>query len=338
MRSVRIMMFAALVVGGAFAAQASEIGHFSPGVPSIRDFIVPEPGFYGVLYNYWYTSDQINDRNGDEISRITIGKPPLATDVDIAVDLGVYVMSPGLMWTSNWKFLGAKYGAYTILAFCNTSIGASLTTQTGTGRSGEASQFNVGDWFVQPVWLGWTVKHGEAALGYGFYAPIGKYDTETVTLPVIGEVTAETPDNIGLGFWTHQFQGACSWYPWTDKRMSVAGALTYEIHGKKKDFDLTPGQSLAVNWGVSEYLPLTKDKLVVAELGFLGYDSWQVTDDSGDDAINPDVRDEVHGVGLQAGSIYTPWNTSLNFKYIYEYAATDRFQGQSFSLNLAIGF
>jgi len=196
----------------------------------------------------------------------------------------------------------------------------------------------VGDWFIQPVWLGWKIGHGEAVLGYGFYAPIGKYDTEVVTLPVIGDVTAESPDNIGLGFWTHQFQGAGAWYPWVDKRMAVVGALTYEIHGKKKDFDLTPGHNFAVNWGVSEYLPLTKDERFVAELGILGYDSWQVTDDSGEDARNADVRDDVHGVGLQIGSIYVPWKTALNFKYVYEYGATDRFLGQSFSLNLAVGF
>jgi hypothetical protein len=338
MKAVRITVLAALVVTAAIAAQASEIGHFSPGVANIRDYYVPEPGFYGFLYNYWYMSDQLNDRNGDEISQVTVGKSPLTTTVDVSVDLDVYVVIPGAMWVSDWKILGAKYAAYAMFPLSNTSIAASLVTQTGTGRNIEDSQFSLGDCFVQPVWLGWTRAHFDAALGYGFYAPIGKYDTETVTLPVIGDVTAEASDNIGLGFWTHQFQGASAWYPWTDKRMAVAGALTYEIHGNKQDFDLTPGQNLALNWGVSEYLPLTKDQLFVLEVSALGYDSWQLTDDSGDDARNADVRDEAHGVGLQVGSIYTPWKVALNFRYIYEYAATDRFQGQSFGLNLAVGF
>jgi hypothetical protein len=39
-------------------------------------------------------------------------------------------------------------------------------------------------------------------LGYGFYAPVGKYDTSTRTLPGGATVTAESSDNIGLGFWT----------------------------------------------------------------------------------------------------------------------------------------
>jgi len=36
----------------------------------------------------------------------------------------------------------------------NSSVGASLTTVTGRGIDAETSQFNVGDLFVQPLWLG----------------------------------------------------------------------------------------------------------------------------------------------------------------------------------------
>jgi hypothetical protein len=344
MKPLKVVALAALATAAAVGAFASETAHFAPGLPSIRDFFVPEPGFYGIIYNWAYSSDRLNDRNGDEISVFTIPIPPDGLTLHVALDLDVYALSPGVMWCSNWKVLGAKYGAYSVLSLANTSIGAALTTQTGTGRSMEESQFNLGDWFIQPVWLGWTREHWDVALGYGFYAPIGKYDTEDVTFsnPIthepLGTITAEAADNIGLGFWTHQFQGACGWYPWKDKRMAVAGTLTWEINGNKQDFDLTPGQNLALNWGVSEYLPLTKDKNVLLEVGPAGYNSWQITDDSGDDAVNPSVHDHVYGVGVQIGSIYVPWHVALNFRYIYEYAAADRFQGQSFGLNFAMGF
>ena len=272
----------------AFAtARAAEIGHFSAGVPNIRDFAVPEPGFYGVIYNYGYTSDRQNNPNGDRVDSITIGPGPgggVALDLDVDVD--IYAFSPTLIWVSPWKFLGAKYGAYIAPTFANNSLGASLATQTGSGRNAETSQFGVGDMFVQPLWLGWTMKHWDMALGYGFYAPIGDYDTETVTFPILGSRTVEAADNIGLGFWTHQIQGAASWYPWADKRMAVATALTYEIHGEKEDFDLTPGQNLTLNWGVSQYLPLKKDKTLLLEIGPAGYSSWQITDDSGSAAAD----------------------------------------------------
>jgi len=77
-------------------------------------------------------------------------------------------------------------------------------------------------------------------------------------------------DNIGLGFWEQQIQGAVSWYPWADKRMAVSGALTYGIPQKKEDFDLTPGQNLTFNWGISQYLPLNKTQTLLLEVGPAG--------------------------------------------------------------------
>jgi len=335
--------FTLLVVAALFSSipvvQAGEIGHFAPGVLNIRDFAMPAPGVYGVIYNYGYMTDQLNDPDGNEIDAVTIqpGPGPGAT-IDVDVDVDVYALAPTLIWVSNHRFLGAQYGAYVSPSFNNTSIGASLSTQTGSGRDAEGSQFAVGDLFFQPLWLGWARTNWDFATGYGFYAPIGKYDTETFTLPVIGPRTVEATDNIGLGFWTHQLQGAAAWYPWADKRMSVATALTYEIHGEKEDFDLTPGQNLTLNWGVSQYLPLKKDQTLLLEVGPTGYSSWQVTEDSGSDAANPTAEDQVHAIGVQVGVTHVPWNTALNFHYFNELAAEDRFQGESIGLNLAVKF
>jgi len=254
------------------------------------------------------------------------------------VDVDMYAISPTFIWVSDWKIAGAQYAAYIAPSFANASVGAALATETGRGINASTSSFGVGDLFVQPVWLGWSLTNWDLALGYGFYAPIGKYDTETVTLPVVGAFETESTDNIGLGFWTHQIQGAASWYPWVDKRMAVAGAVTYEIHGNKEGFDLTPGQDLTFNWGISQYLPLSADQKLLLEVGPAGYDSWQITDDSGHDARNPGVHDQVHAVGGQLGLTYAPWNAVLNVHYFYEFEARDRFQGQSFGVSLAMKF
>jgi hypothetical protein len=213
-----------------------------------------------------------------------------------------------------------------------------LATQTGRGIDAETSQFAVGDLFVQPLWLGWTLTHWDVALGYGFYAPTGKYDTSTLTLPRGATVTATAADNIGLGFWTHQVQGAVMWYPWAHKATAVLTALTYEIHGDKEDFDLTPGQNLTWNWGISQFLPLHKDQHLLLEAGLTGYSSWQITDDAGRDARNPSVHDEVHAVGGQLGLTYVPWVAALNVRYLGEFAAQDRFQGHVIGLSVAKKF
>jgi hypothetical protein len=317
----------------------AEIGHYVPGLLNIRDFAMPQPGLYGVFYNYFYTSDRLNDGNGDEITAVTLaplGGPGVTLGVDVDVD--VYALVPTLIWVSPWKLLGAKYGAFLAPSFGNASVGAALTTGTGRGVDAETSQFALGDLFMQPLWLGWTLRHWDVALGYGFYAPVGKYDTSTVTLPRGATVTATAADNIGLGFWTHQVQGAVTWYPWAHKATAVLAALTYEIHGDKEDFDLTPGQNLTWNWGISQFLPLRKDQHLLLEVGLAGYSSWQLTDDSGSDARNPDVHDEVHAVGGQLGLTYVPWVASLNVRYFGEFAAQDRFQGQVFGFSVAKKF
>lgn len=318
-------------------AGAGEIGHYSAGLPNVRDFAMPEPGFYSVLYNYGYTTDRLNDSHGDKVESVTLGRRQrIQLSVDVSVDL--YAFAPTFIWVSDVKVLGAKYGAYIAPTFATSSVGASLTTRTGRGGSADiSSEFGVGDLFVQPIWLDWSLKHWDFALAYGVYAPVGRYGTETIELPVLGPLTAEETDNIGLGFWTHQIQDAVTWYPWEHKGTAVAVAATYEIHSAKEDYDLTPGQDLSLNYGVSQYLPLDKKKEFLVEVGPAGYSTWQITDDSGSDARN-NVHDQVHAAGGQVGITYVPWTAALNLHYYYEYAAKDRFQGQVFGASLAFKF
>jgi len=331
--------FVVLAVLTATGARASEIGHYAGGFLNIRDFFVPEPGIYAGVYNYFYTTDRLNDANGNKVSSITI-KPGSGQGQTLGVDVNVdmYVLAPTLIYVTDIEPLGIKYGALLSVNFANASLEGALSTVTGEGGEASASSFNVGDTFVQPVWLGKTLDHWDFALAYGFYAPTGKYNTETVTLPDGTPVKAESPDNIGFGFWTHQFQGAGAWYPWADKRLAVTVALTYEINGKKDDFQLTPGENLTLNWGISQFLPLRKDNALLLEVGPAGYDTWQVTDDSGSAAVNPGVHDEVHAAGGQLGLVYLPWHTAMTFHGFGEFAVEDRFQGGSFGISITKKF
>ena len=339
LRTAASVLGAATLAVSLGTAHAAEIGHFAPGVLGIRDFAVPEPGLYGVLYNYYYSTDRLNDADGNRVDSVTINPGPgPGVTLDLDVDVDVYAVAPTFIWVSNKKVLGAKFAAYISPSFSDSSVAASLTTASGTGRSAEGSQFDVADMFVQPLWLGWTQEHWDFALGYGFYAPTGRYGTETITLPIVGPITVEASDNIGLGFWTHQFQGAASWYPWVDRRMAVVGALTYEINDKKEDFDLTPGDVLTFSWGVDQYLPVRADQSLLLDVGLAGYSSWQVSNDSGAAATIPPVKDEVHAVGVQIGLTHVPTNMVLTFHYMNEFDSKDRFQGESIGLNFAMKF
>jgi hypothetical protein len=322
------------------AGRAGEIGHFAPGVANMRDYIMPEPGFYAAIYNYYYASDDVRDANGTKISSIHIPGPGPGPGLNLSVnvDVGVYALTPMLIWVSDWEIAGAKYGAYIAPYFGNTSLSASLSTAAGRGISTDNSTFAMGDMFVQPFWLGWDTEHCAFTFGYGFYAPIGRYNTETVTFPVVGPVRLESDDNIGQGYWTHQLQAAGAWYPAKTKATAVIAALTYETNGEKDGFDLTAGDVLTLNWGVSQMIPLAPDLSSLLEVGPAGYSSWQITDDSGSQARNPSVHDQVHGVGGQLGFTHRPWLLSVALHGFYEFHAEDRFRGWSIGVNVSKKF
>jgi hypothetical protein len=320
-------------------AHAGEIGHFAPGAFNVRDFVLPDSGFYWGLYNYGYRTTRTNDANGNKIGSLTLTGPGGQTSTaSLDVNISVYALSPFVMWISAKQVLGAKYGVILNPAFSNANINGLLSSGNRTGRSVSAGEFNIADTYVQPVWLDWTGKHYDVSYAYGFYIPTGTYKTTIVTLPVAGPVQTLSASNTGYGFWTNQNQGALYIYPWSDQRLAIENALTWEIHRKKRNFDLTPGQNLTWSWGVSEYLPLTKDENLLLEAGATGYGSFQLSDDSGTDATNASVHDSVNAVGVQVGITSQKRAITLSFSWLHEYSAVDRFQGNSVSLNFAARF
>ncbi|MGH8480003.1 MAG: SphA family protein [Gammaproteobacteria bacterium] len=321
-----------ILCGGAGGVSAGELGHYAPGLMNIRDFFVPEPGFYYAQYNYFYSTGTLKNRNGDEVKSLTGTGPLGTTTVSLDVDVDVFVLAPAFLWVSPWKMLGARYGTIITPTFADGSTQVSLSVarsgrflDRGFSRNLEADTgFGVGDLFVQPVWLGWSGKHYDVSAAYGFYAPAGE-------------------DNIGLGFWTHQLQAAGAWHPFENRGTAVTVAGTYEIHHEMEDRDLTPGERFSLNWGVSQYLPLTKDQTWLAEIGASGYSQWQVVKDSGSDVpqiLNAQLnaKDKVHAAGIQAGLTFVPWKAALTFRYQWEFDAEARFEGNNLVVTLAKGF
>ena len=127
---------------GASAARAGDTGHYSGGLMDIRDYFMPDPGFYGALYNYYYSTDRYNNQSGNQVSSITVNPGPgpgTTLNVDISVDM--YVLAPAFIWVSPWKVLGAKYGALITPTFANASIQNAVYNSRGLG--GTASLGNL---------------------------------------------------------------------------------------------------------------------------------------------------------------------------------------------------
>jgi hypothetical protein len=323
---LRFAMFLLWVPAVAFGQ-----AHFTPGVANIRDYVVPAPGVYAAIYNYGYITSDVTDNNGNQIRQILVGNTP----VNVRVDVKLYALAPMLVWVPHWDFLAGHYAAYVAPTFSNANIAAALSTVTGRGVNPEISQFSVGDLLVQPVWLGWSRNRFDVAVGYGFYAPVGKFDTQTFLLPSGPRVITSTT-NIGLGYWTNQLQGNVTWYPSSKRGTAITNTITVEFNGTQRDTSFKNGDFVTWNWGASQYLPLDKQLRYLAELGVAGYSQWQVTDSSGPTVANPTFHDQVHGIGMQAGIVSTRRGMQFNFRYMHEFYAANRLQGDSYSLNLGL--
>jgi hypothetical protein len=310
-----------IIAGGAVSGSASELGHYSPGLMNIRDPVQPPPGSYYVQYHLYYESDTLRDKNGNSVDSITAG--PVTINIDVDVDS--FVVVPTFIHVTGKKVLGANYGFLVAQPFGNASFQAALELQTFPGIFAKAdeSSFGLGDTYVRPLWLGWNLGRAEIGSSYGLYVPTGKYD-------------AGDADNIGLGMWTHEFMVSGAYY--FDEQRGTALTMTgfYEIHHNKEDVDFRPGSHFTLNYGISQYLPLSEKFL--SELGIVGFGQWQVTKDEGSDVVDKDAKDQVYGLGLQAGLIYLPWQGQLTFKWIREFKAEDRFEGNFFTLSAAYTF
>ena len=297
--------------------EAGELGHYVPSLFNVRDLVMPAKGVYGALYGLHYMSDDLMDANGDEIRSVTIGRRTLSIDVD----LDLYSLVPAVLWNTGFKILGADYGLIATLPFGGPSVQAALALGPELGVEADEGAFGLQDLLIQPLWLGWHWPSADLNAAFAFYAPSGKF-------------TQGDPDNLGLGFWTFQFQLGGAYY-FLKRATALVMALTYEIHTNKEDVDIQPGSNLSLNYGVSQFLPAGPGLL---EVGILGYSQWQVTDDDGADARNPDVHDQVHAIGAQLGYALPKWRLGFAMKYLYEYYAEDRFRGQALTWSVGYQF
>lgn len=304
-----LLLVLVLCVSG--VAQARELGHYVPGVANIRDLTVPAaPGFYYEQYNVHYSADKYKDRNGDSVDSFTIGAQTFQVDADVDVS----AITSVFLWVTDKKIIGGDYAFYVAPTISQSSVGASLSAFNRSVDS-DTDNTGIGDLFVQPLWLGWRDKKYDLSIGLGVYIPVGEYDDDA-------------DDNIGVGFWTGQLQGAAYYYLDDQQASALMVSVTYETHTEKGGTDITPGDHIALEYGFSQYL---SNRL---EIGISGYSQWQTEGDSGSGTLlDPDVKTEVHGLGAQLAYWATP-RLNLSAKYMNEYDAEARFEGSWFMLNI----
>ncbi|MDQ3020318.1 MAG: transporter [Bacteroidota bacterium] len=299
-------------------------GHYLPGIWDIRDYSTPAPGFYFIDYNVFLSGEKFFNEDGNQVTGIT--GPFGRTSLDL--DVSGYINIPTFLYASPFKFLGATYMAGVTPAYSTVNsdiayqriaqILRDTINQSGT-ITGKASGF--ADMTFMPFALSWASDILNLTAAYSLVAPTGRY-------------TPGGSDNVGLGYWTNMFQAFGYIYPMKIKgkpsqAMAIMIAATMEINSKIKDIDVTTGNRFTVEYGISQYLT---DRL---EIGFMGGNNFQITDDKGSDVWwNPSIHDKMGYVSFQIGGWPIVNKLYTAVKYNVDYGLTQRIKQHLLELNL----
>lgn len=301
-------------------------GHYLPGLWSVRDFAAPPPGFYLLDHNAYLWGTKFYNIDGNQVTQIDRTN----STVNLNIDMSGYINVVTLFYASKVKMIGARFlsgitAPYSTgnanVAYDDISNYIIDTTIQEKTITGHANGF--GDINFTPFGLSWNSVNYDLRLQYSVVAPTGRY-------------TPGGGDNVGLGYWTNMFQLFGYVYPMKksgkpSKAMAVMTALTYEINGKIQGLNLTPGNRFTVEYGISQYISKK------FEIGFMGGNNFQITDDKGSDVWwSPSDLDQLGYVSFQLG--YWPFEEKLYtaLKYNVDYGLKQRIKSHMVILN--IGF
>jgi len=303
-----VLLAAALLLASSREASAQLKGHYIPGFTGIEDGTQPPPSISLALPIYVYPTDTIKNDEGNTIP----GSPSITASF----------FGLGLAWVSNVQFLGANLGAQiTPVAFMKSRIESASLEVPGS--------FEFTDIYIQPLWLGWHCGRADFSLGWGFFAPTGKWELG-------GD------GNSGLGMWSNDFQAGTTVHLDDAHAWTTSLLATYEIHSQKKDTDFKVGDILTLEGGTGRafYKQVAGTPIPqIMTVGVVYYAQFKVTADTGSGPLANQLlagrKDRVFGVGVE-GSIYLPKPRLLvDLRVVPEFGARNRTQGFTFLISLA---
>jgi hypothetical protein len=294
----RLAILAGIILGFTSGLLAQQKGQYVPGQYGLNAGIAPDPGFTYANLTINYSADSLKNSSGNSVPGVT------GTYAFWSVE-NIFYYVPA------HKILGGKFFTMAALNLANGSLTADITpAQFPLNGGGEG----MADTWVQPANIAWNFKRADVWVGYAFVAPTGKF-------------FPGASNNIGSGYWGNNFATGTTFYVTKNKGTSLNLATNWEIHGKKREIDITPGEAFTDEWGLGQMLPLKKDFSRLLQLGVIGYDQWQVTANQGLTAAFPYYS--VHAVGVQSNFILPTKGFNLFFKYENEYLAKARPEGRT---------
>lgn len=179
----------------------------------------------------------------------------------------VSALANRLVYITNTQFLGANYGMETIVPVLRKSL-----SFNAAGIS-EASS-GVGDIYLGPLVLGWHGNNWDAVAAAGLW---------------FDNASSDTPSDPGNGYKSTMLTGGGSYYFDAAKSWTGSVLVRYEMNSTQSN-DFKPGNQVSMEWGFGK-------SLGVVQVGLVGYDQWQTSNDSGPGATGDHA--ERHAIGAE---------------------------------------
>lgn len=276
--------------------------------------ILPSPGLTYVNITMNYDTNTFNGPNGNA--------------VPVSGTYNVWAVENGVVYVPHVTFLKANPGIEVL--FPTPATGSLVIDLPNLGQpnlTASAGGSGLADLWLQPFTLGWHLKRLDFQVGNAFMVPSGRYHPGAT-------------NNVGSGYFGNHLQTGATFYITKNKGTSANLFTDWEVHGRRNGTAGTfkvPGQAFTDEWGVGQILPLRKDMSMLLQLGGIGYDQWQITNNGGvvplptggtaPASLIPHYS--VHAAGGQATFILPMRDFSMFFKYEHEYSASSHTLGNT---------
>ena len=281
-------------------------GVYPLGMSATNAGVTPESGFTYVNAFLFYSRDRSVGPSGETLA---------TGQQSVIMDMNSFV------WVFPHKIAvlgGAVFSFSATLPIANNS----LTSDTLGALNGGGG---LADSYYQPFILGWRKKRADIRAVYGFLAPTGRF-------------TAGGSNNVGSGYWTHALSSGQTFYLTENKATAISAFQMYEFHTTQQGTQIHPGETMNLDYSVTQILPLQKDLRL--QLGLVGYEQWQTTDKSGPSITSAQAgaHYRVNALGFASNVLAPPRGLNVGFKYFKEFLDRSTYQGYSLQISAAIKF
>jgi hypothetical protein len=302
-----LLVFVLITAPSGYAAQGGYTNYVPGLYGSFAVAVAPEPGFYMLNDFYWYTADGNSTRVVQDAQ----------VQADINLDVGAYIAT-GLYVTDKTLF-GGRYAFGGEIPVIYTDLSGQFDV-AGTPFPFDDDGVGIGDPGIVPIALFWNFGNFHLNAYEFIVVPLGQYDKNELI-------------NAGLNFWTFDTVVAGT-YLHPEKGFELSAAVGYIFNTENQDIDYKTGQEFHVDYMINQYLSET------FAIGLQGFYYKQTTADSGSAVLIEDFKGEAAGIGpaVTWGTQVKDVGLYLTAKWITEFHAENRLEGDHFFLNVTLDF